>query len=77
MIKRSNDYARALGDLLERAPKTVIAAIAYSLARIDAEDDHDGAIAVLVREWRILHEQGIVPQAPPASYTSNPTAVPR
>jgi len=62
----SNEYFReaeaALGD--RKTPKTVYAALAYSLALRLCEDDHERAKAMIRDEWRALHTSGIVPQKP-------------
>ena len=61
---RGNEYATALSAF--NVPKTVWMALAFSFAdrltggRLDVE-----AIRSLIREeWRILHDNGIVPQKP-------------
>lgn len=61
---RRNEYADALGDLLDRAPKSVLAAIAVS-ALTSGGDRLDEAAEEVLSEWAILHENGIVPQRPP------------
>ena len=45
-------------------PKAVFAAIAYSFAMRLNEDQPEAAIAEFMKEWRVLHEQAIVPQRP-------------
>jgi hypothetical protein len=60
----TNDYANATGRLFGAAPKTVWAAIAYSLALRLSEDGHAAAIDLLKEEWAALHANGIVPQKP-------------
>lgn len=60
-----NEYAFAAGpDVFERAPKTVWAALAVSFAS-NGGDYIDEVRDRIVREWWILHENGIVPQKPP------------
>ena len=61
-IKRSNDYAAVIHDI--DAPKTVWMAIAFSLALRLNDDKYGAAQAMLREEWRVLHENGIVPQRP-------------
>lgn len=62
-IKLSNEYAAALGQLFERTPKAVLGAVVVSLLS-NGGDDLESVPARLINEWRILHENGIVPQAP-------------
>lgn len=63
MNKLSNEYVAALGSLFERTPKAVLGAVVVSL--LSNGGDELGAVrAKLINEWRILHENGIVPQAP-------------
>ena len=59
-----NDYALALGELYDKTPKAVFAAVAVS-ALTSGGDKLNMAKPYLLREWRILHENGIVPQKPP------------
>lgn len=59
-----NDYAAELGDMLDKAPKSVIAAVAVSMLT-QGGDYIDEARARFLEEWRILHQNGIVPQKPP------------
>lgn len=65
-----NEYATLSGDdLFEKAPKSVWAALAVSFASRNAGPDGESLDGVDVRralldEWKILHEQGIVPQKP-------------
>lgn len=56
-----NEYADAIGPLLDAAPKAVLAAIAVSLATCGG-DRLGEAIVALVKEWDALHRNGIVPQ---------------
>ncbi len=63
--KTSNDYADVISqELYEKTPKAVFAAIAISLATSGGER-LDEAADVLIEEWLILHQNGIVPQKPP------------
>ena len=66
-MKIGNEYASELGDLYARTPKAVLAAVAVSVLTRGGDDldDPDAARARLLDEWRILHLNGIVPQAPP------------
>lgn len=62
---KGNDYAAAAGrDVFEQAPKTVWAAIAVSSLTMGGDRLSDARELVL-REWQTLHQQGIIPQAPP------------
>ena len=63
-LKLHNGYAGAFGKLYSDTPKAVFAAVAYSLAMRLNEDSPEAAIAEFLREWRILNDQGIVPQRP-------------
>lgn len=60
-----NDYARLLG-FFDRIPKAVLAAIAVSYAARLNEDGLELAEWEVAREWRTLHENGIVRQPVPA-----------
>lgn len=66
--KKSNEYVDVFPDLFERTPKSVFAAVALSLALRLNDDDLQDAIAELVSEWSVLHQNGIVPQAPPRRF---------
>lgn len=59
-----NEYASQLGDLFDKTPKAVLAAIAVS-ALTTGGDYLEKARELLLEEWRILHENKIVPQSPP------------
>ncbi len=61
--KTGNNYQTLLTDY-EQTPKAVYAAIAVSFAAFFKEGDLDAVEDHIHREWRILHGQGIVPQAP-------------
>jgi hypothetical protein len=69
-VKLSNEYARSLVDYA-RVPKAVLAAVAYSLAsRIlegEGRDSESPTIVeeFIIEEWRVLNQNGIVPQEPP------------
>jgi hypothetical protein len=66
-MKTNNEYAKAFGRLYAKTPKAVFAAVAFSYASwASGEEAHTGAetVARFVKEWRILHENGIVPQRP-------------
>jgi hypothetical protein len=59
-----NEYAAALGGLYATTPKAVFAAVAVSVLT-GCRDDLDEARELMVKEWRLLHGLGIIPQAPP------------
>jgi hypothetical protein len=65
VFKMTNDYMDALsGELYDKTPKAVFAALAVSLFANDRGivfSDLDNAI---LEEWKVLYEQGIVPQKP-------------
>lgn len=58
-----NEYAKALGPILDEAPKAVLAAIAVS-ALTQGGDRLPDAKKRLADEWLILFENGVVPQKP-------------
>jgi hypothetical protein len=65
--KISNEYAQALGRFYSSTPKAVFAAIAFSFAeRLFAKSATTKNIDCLLEEWKILHENGFIPQKPPA-----------
>lgn len=62
--KLSNEYALAVGgELYEEIPKAVWAAIAVSALTYGGDQLEDAAPRV-AREWKALHDAGIVPQRP-------------
>lgn len=68
--KTGNEYADLLGPSLDETPKAVLAAVAVSFAHLLDLDQGSSPNASRVRrairkEWKILHENGIVPQRPP------------
>ena len=65
---KSNEYADAVGlDLFDSIPKSVWAAIAVS-SLSDGGDRIAEAAELVLEEWRILNQNGIVPQAPPKRF---------
>ena len=66
-VKIGNEYAAVFAKLYERTPKAVFAAVALSFAdRLKDESiEGDSRVSVFLDEWRILNENGIVPQKPP------------
>jgi hypothetical protein len=64
MNAKTNEYQKDFPNF-ERTPKAVIAAVAYSLAMRLSEDDPARAEKLLRDEWRVLHQNNIVPQVPP------------
>ena len=63
-ITKLNEYARAFGKLYDRTPKAVFAAVVFSEFSRGGESPQDG-IDGLLAEWRVLFQNGIVPQVPP------------
>ncbi len=64
-IHRHNEYAAELGlDLFDKCPKSVFAAIAVSALTLGGDYLDEARIRVL-KEWWVLHHNGIVPQKPP------------
>ena len=61
---RHNEYADTIGRLFEETPKAVFAAIAVS-ALTGGGERLAQARAVILSEWRLLWQNGIVPQKPP------------
>ncbi len=68
-MKKTNYYSNAFGRLYAKTPKAVFAAIAYSYTS-SGGDDPEHALERFLDEWRILHQNGIVHQAPPHSSTA-------
>jgi len=60
----ANEYAAALRGLYATTPKAVFAAVAVSVLT-GCRDDLGEARELMVKEWRLLHGLGIIPQAPP------------
>jgi hypothetical protein len=64
-LKQHNEYERLIGEeLYAKTPKAVLAAIVASFCSVGGdypESVPDG----MLREWTILHDNGIVPQKPP------------
>lgn len=64
--QKENHYTGHLtSDFYSACPKAVFAAIAMSMAALNAATDVDGIEGNLLREWYTLHMNGVVPQAPP------------
>lgn len=61
-FKTSNEYARQIDNFAD-IPKTVLAAIAVSLATCGG-DRLDEATKLINEEWETLYQAGIVPQKP-------------
>ena len=63
--KFSNEYAQKLSARYASTPKAVIAAVAVSLLMKECDDgDYSGVLDAFVKEWAILHLNGIVQQKP-------------
>lgn len=67
MSKKMNEYAREVPHY-DDIPKSVLAALAFSLAMRLEVDDVGGAKALLIVEWINLHKVGIVPQPVPSKF---------
>ena len=63
VVKKLNNYVTAIDGIYANTPKAVLAAIAVSLATCGGEHI-DEAENQLLKEWRILHDNGIIPQSP-------------
>lgn len=64
-VKHSNEYAQLLRWYSD-IPKAVLAAICVSLvARCGSELQPTAVERAVLDEWLVLHQNGIVPQAPP------------
>lgn len=74
-MKRMNGYAAAVAHY-PKIPKAVFAAIAVS-ALTRGGEDLDEATDEILKEWRILHANGIVPQRPPSAPRVPTTTNPR
>lgn len=68
-MKLSNEYARAFGEWFDKTPKAVFAAIVWSYTSTGGDCPENG-LANFANEWRILHENGIVPQPLPSGLRS-------
>jgi hypothetical protein len=64
---RRNSYAGTLGPAIDDIPKAVLAAIAVSALTCGGDYIED-ALPRVMREWELLHSNGIVPQRVPAKY---------
>lgn len=63
-IKKDNDYQKLLSyEFYEKCPKSVITALLVSFVMLQ-HDDKGLLEELILNEWRILHENGIVPQKP-------------
>jgi hypothetical protein len=63
-LKLDNEYSNSIGELFERTPKAVFAALAVSFAMRIFGEDCD-VPAELREEWRALWANHIIPQCPP------------
>lgn len=63
-MKVKNEYAEAIREIYAQIPKAVLASIAVSCLTVGGDYINEATERVL-EEWRILHENGIVPQKPP------------
>lgn len=63
--KLNNEYQKLIAQsFYERCPKAVFAAIAVSYIANMANVSLENVTDEMFREWRVLYEQGIVPQKP-------------
>lgn len=63
--KVMNEYAIAIGGTLyAETPKAVFAALLVSYLKRDGVS-FDELPPAIVKEWEVLHDNGIVPQEPP------------
>ena len=70
--KLRNEYVAAMGEWYDRTPKAVFAAITYSYGALLRPNtggdgpltDSEHIIAEVIKEWDVLHKNGIVPQKP-------------
>jgi hypothetical protein len=68
MSKLTNEYDRLLEDVFDDIPKAVLAAIAVSGLTCGGDRATVEYVKYIVTtEWQILHNSGIVPQAPVGS----------
>lgn len=65
-LKTTNEYAQELYGIYDDIPKAVLAAIAVSFASCGGSD-MEGVKHRIADEWCILHQNGVVPQAPAKS----------
>jgi hypothetical protein len=64
-MKIGNEYAQKLSTRYSSTPKAVIAAVAVSLLMKECDNgDYSGVLDAFVKEWAILHINGIVAQKP-------------
>lgn len=60
-----NQYQRLIGETLyAKTPKAVLGAIVASVYS-DGGDNPEDVPRLLLEEWQILYDEGIVPQKPP------------
>jgi hypothetical protein len=62
-IKKSNEYAKLVPNYAD-IPKSVFAAIAFSMCFIAVEENPTAANERFYEEWEALYNAGIVPQKP-------------
>lgn len=68
LANKPNQYQQTIAtELFDACPKAVFAAIAVSFLALQSGDNFERINNELLREWDVLHKQGIVPQAPPKS----------
>jgi hypothetical protein len=64
-FKLGNTYQKSINPrLYQNTPKSIFAAIAASY-QINHDTEFETVDDYILNEWRLLYEQGIVPQKPP------------
>lgn len=64
-IKKENDYQAILTpEFYEKTPKSVLAAILVSLMLNYVDGDEKKVQFEILKEWKTLYDNGIVPQKP-------------
>lgn len=64
-IKEGNNYQKLLSaEFYEKCPKSVLAAIAVSFIINHQGSDNDNVEEIILHEWKVLNQNGIVPQKP-------------
>tara|TARA_R110000803_G_scaffold156365_3_gene220902 strand:- start:59 stop:265 length:207 start_codon:yes stop_codon:yes gene_type:complete len=64
-MKKMNNYTEAISpELYDKTPKAVFAAIAVSFALLMEDGDFTKVDSGILKEWKTLNKNGIVPQKP-------------
>lgn len=65
VFKKENDYQKLLTrEFYDKCPKAVLAAIAVSYVLNHLGTKPEEAEEVILNEWHLLHNNGIIPQKP-------------